>query len=90
MHKYWVQFQVLQDGKGGAGVMEVSRELPITGERSVVEVANAIKETLIKHASLPTTAAVTIMSWCKFEEESILIASSLPPSGQSPQISLSH
>ncbi len=87
MRKYWVHFKVLDGSNVGEGCMEISREFAIRSEVDLREIGVAITRSM----SLSPTAQLQVTSWQAFEEDKILLATSLPPlSGQSQQISLSH
>ncbi len=88
MRKYWIHFKIVDGQKAGEGYMEVEREFAIRGEMDLREIGAAIKQSL--GTSLPPTANLQVTGWQAFEEERILTATSLPPSKQSQQISLSH
>ena len=71
MRRYWVCFKIVTSQGIGDGELMIERELPITHERDLNEIANAIK----KQAgdTLDPAAVVRIKSWQKFEEEGIAI-----------------
>lgn len=72
--KYWIEFRVATaDGKHvGQGEVAINRELPITDENSLVEIAKAIKAGF---PDMPDTHRVQVISWLKFEEPSVVLAS---------------
>lgn len=77
-HKYWVQFSMIHGNKVGQGVMEVSREMPVCGERDVEEMSRAVKKALVDNQGLDPAATIQVISWTKFEQPSVLVAHVLP------------
>lgn len=71
--KYWVSFRVAskEGGHVGQGEVSIERELPITDENSLREIAQAIKAGF---PDLPPTHMVQVISWIPFEVPSVVLA----------------
>lgn len=76
MRKYWVHFRILNKDKMpmGQGEMAVTRTLPITDERDLMEIGQAITKSINEQDSMKEPFFIQVYDWIKFEEPSIALA----------------
>jgi hypothetical protein len=71
MRKYWVNFKIVGKGGVGDGTMAIDRELPISHERDLAEIAMEIVKTLGEQ--MPPDSKVQVTHWQRFEDSGIVL-----------------